>query len=307
MTTFRSNGKLLITGEYVVLDGAISLALPTKFGQSLNVENISKKGISWIAFNHDSKKWLEVFFKIDELLLKPDLNPLKKSISEEDYLLNILQTANSLNPNLLKNSGGFNVTTHLDFPKNWGLGTSSTLINNIAQWFQIDAYKLLELTFGGSGYDIAAAQHNNAITYERTKEKSNVLNIEFNPTFKEELFFVHLNKKQNSRDSIQHYRNQSKTELQKNITKISNLTSQMLTCESLKEFELLIEIHETIISKIINTLKVKSELFPDFPGAIKSLGGWGGDFVLVTGKEADIIYFKKKGYNTIIPYTQMVL
>ena len=31
--TFYSNGKLLITGEYVVLDGAKALALPTKFGQ----------------------------------------------------------------------------------------------------------------------------------------------------------------------------------------------------------------------------------------------------------------------------------
>ena len=34
---------------------------------------------------------------------------------------------------------GFKVTTKLDFPKNWGLGTSSTLINNIAQWAQVDA------------------------------------------------------------------------------------------------------------------------------------------------------------------------
>ena len=307
MTTFRSNGKLLITGEYVVLDGAISLALPTKFGQSLNAEKISKEGINWIAFNNENEKWLEAFFEIEKLLLKPDITPTAKSVSEEDYLLKILQTANSLNPRLLKETKGFNVTTDLDFPKNWGLGTSSTLINNIAQWFQIDAYKLLELTFGGSGYDIAAAQHNNAITYERTNEKSNVLNVDFNPNFKDELFFVHLNRKQNSRDSIQHYRDQSKTELQKNIMKISSLTSQFLTCETLKEFELLIEIHETIISKIINTPKVKSELFPDFPGAIKSLGGWGGDFVLVTGKTPDMNYFSKKGFNTIIPYSEMIL
>jgi hypothetical protein len=29
-------------------------------------------------------------------------------------------------------------------PKSWGLGTSSTLINNIAQWLQIDAFTLLK-------------------------------------------------------------------------------------------------------------------------------------------------------------------
>ncbi|TVZ26813.1 mevalonate kinase [Gillisia sp. Hel_I_86] len=306
MTTFRSNGKLLITGEYVVLDGAVSLSLPTKFGQSLNVEKTSKQGIHWIAFDHKNKKWLEVFFEIEEVLKKPDIAPLAGSISEEAYLLKILQTANSLNPNLLKNSDGFIVTTQLDFPKNWGLGTSSTLINNIAQWFQIDAYKLLQLTFGGSGYDIAAAQYNNAITYELSNEKRNVLNVDFDPSFKDELFFVHLNRKQNSRDSIQHYRDQSKAEMQKNIAKISSLTSQFLHCETLKEFELLVEIHETIISKILNTPKVKSELFPDFPGVVKSLGGWGGDFVLATGKEAAQDYFRGKGYKTIISYNDMV-
>jgi mevalonate kinase len=36
--TFYSNGKLLITGEYLVLDGATAFALPTKIGQNLIVE-----------------------------------------------------------------------------------------------------------------------------------------------------------------------------------------------------------------------------------------------------------------------------
>ncbi len=306
MTTFRSNGKLLITGEYVILDGAVSLALPTKYGQSLTVEKTSKSGIQWTAYDNENKIWLKVFFEIDELLLKPAVSSMS-TISEDASLLKILQTANSLNPSLLQEADGLKITTNLDFPKNWGLGTSSTLINNIAQWFKIDAYKLLALTFGGSGYDIAAAQHYNAITYELSNEISIVLNVTFDPVFKEELFFLHLNQKQNSRDSIRHYRDQSKTELQNNITKISGLTSQFLTCESLKEFELLIEIHETIISKIINTPKVKSELFPDFDGAIKSLGGWGGDFVLTTGAEDAKNYFREKGYNTIIPFTEMAL
>jgi len=307
MTTFRSNGKLLITGEYVVLDGAISLALPTRFGQSLSVEKSSKNGIQWTALNDENKSWIKAFLNIEDLTSKPDNPKLDESFTEADYLLRILQTANSLNPEILKHSGGFNITTKLEFPKNWGLGTSSTLINNIAQWFNIDAFQLLHLTFGGSGYDIAAAQHSNAITYELLNGKSNVLNVPFDPIFKEELFFVHLNRKQNSRDSIKHYRDQPKDELTKNIQKISSLTSQFMACETLKEFELLIEIHEAIISKTINFPKVKLELFQDFPGAIKSLGGWGGDFVLATGTEAAKNYFKQKGYKTIISYNDMIL
>lgn len=38
MISFKSNGKLLLTGEYLVLDGAVALALPTKMGQIMTVE-----------------------------------------------------------------------------------------------------------------------------------------------------------------------------------------------------------------------------------------------------------------------------
>ncbi|MDB4497362.1 GHMP kinase, partial [Flavobacteriaceae bacterium] len=31
LNTFYSNGKLLLTGEYLVLEGATALAVPTKF------------------------------------------------------------------------------------------------------------------------------------------------------------------------------------------------------------------------------------------------------------------------------------
>jgi hypothetical protein len=40
---------------------------------------------------------------------------------------------------------------------------------------------------------------------------------------------------------------------------------------------------------------------------IKSLGAWGGDFVLATGDDKTISYFKSKGYNTVIPYSKMAL
>ena len=36
---FYSNGKLLITGEYFVLNGALSLALPTVYGQHLEIND----------------------------------------------------------------------------------------------------------------------------------------------------------------------------------------------------------------------------------------------------------------------------
>ena len=48
-------------------------------------------------------------------------------------------------------------------------------------------------------------------------------------------------------------------------------------------------------------------LFPDFDGVIKSLGAWGGDFVMVISNENPTDYFMEKGYETVIPYEEMIL
>ena len=47
----------------------------------------------------------------------------------------------------------------------------------------------------------------------------------------------------------------------------------------------------------------------DFDGGIKSLGAWGGDFILAasaTGEETVKAYFSNKGLNTVIPYEEMI-
>ena len=49
--TFYSNGKLFITGEYVVLDGGIAFSLPTKFGQNLIAEENENDYIYWKSYD----------------------------------------------------------------------------------------------------------------------------------------------------------------------------------------------------------------------------------------------------------------
>lgn len=300
---FFSNGKLLITGEYVVLDGALSLAVPTKFGQSLQVKPAKDGVLSWTALDKDRKVWFKTRLNFDGRNFIPDSsNPSEK----EKRLQQLFSEAYRINPQLFVDNKGFYFTTIIDFPQKWGLGSSSTLINNFARWVGIDPYLLLEKTFGGSGYDIAAAQTNYPFTYQLTKEGRRALVSNFDPAFKEDLFFVHLNQKQNSRDSISHYRLQPTDLLEDTILKISAVTQRIIHCTSLAEFQLFIDVHETLISKLINTPKIKSEMFPDFPGAIKSLGGWGGDFLLATGREEEKEYFRRKGYSTILSYSEMV-
>lgn len=309
MKKFYSNGKLLISGEYVVLDGATALAVPTSYGQSLTVEELdNQEGLRWKSYDSNGKLWMDEMFILNGRKVSTKalaIDPKQKVLQQR--LEQILTIANTFNPEILDSQKGYSVTTHLDFPGNWGLGSSSTLINNLADWFEIDAFELLKQTFGGSGYDIASAQNDHPITFSRKGDEVKVLAAPFNPSFKEELFFVHLNRKQSSRESIQHYREQPKQKLKDNIEKISGITHQLIGAETMLEFELLLEIHESIISTLINRPRIKSELFPDYPRKIKSLGGWGGDFILATGNDPEVAYFRQKGYNTIIPYSKMVL
>lgn len=300
--TFYSNGKLLITGEYLILDGAKGLALPTKMGQNLNVEDTNSGNIHWKSYDADESIWFEEILSFQEIQ-----NNTITTESVKATLIKILQVANTMNSNVFSNSEGFAVTTQLSFPRNWGLGTSSTLINNIAQWFQIDAFELLQQSFGGSGYDIACAQNNSPITYVLLDGKPRVEKVVFKPEFAQNLYFVYLNQKRNSKSAIADYHTNKTKQLSSYIAAINTLTQDIIEANNLELFTQLISQHETVLSEILKTKTVKDTLFPDFDGAVKSLGAWGGDFVMIVSKENPIPYFVSKGYETVIPYREMIL
>jgi mevalonate kinase len=301
--TFYSNGKLLITGEYLVLDGAKALALPTKFGQTLIIEEGTNQEISWISYDADGSIWFE-----DSISFAEILNPTNSEVETvKTTLVTILHEAYLLNPGLIKSSSGYHVTTHLTFPKKWGLGTSSTLINNIAQWLQIDAFKLLKTSFGGSGYDIACAQNASPILYHLEKDGQMVEKVTFNPTFTNSIYFVYLNKKQSSKSSIAKYQQHKAQDLDESIRTIDKITQELLNSGNIRSFAQAIASHEAEMSRILEMKTVHETLFSDFEGGIKSLGAWGGDFILVTTETNPTTYFAAKGYNTILSYEEMIL
>lgn len=300
--TFYSNGKLLISGEYLILDGAKGLALPTKMGQNLIVEETQTKSIHWKSYDADGSIWFEETLSFQEI---QDNTTTTESVKAT--LIKILQVANTMNSNVFSNSEGLAVTTQLSFLRNWGLGTSSTLINNIAQWFQIDAFELLHQSFGGSGYDIACAQNNTPITYSIVNGKPKIAQVVFEPEFAKNLYFVYLNKKRNSKSAIAEYHSNKTNQLTDYIATIDTLTQDIIAANNIDVFTQLLHQHETLLSALLKTETVKNTLFPEFDGTIKSLGAWGGDFVLVVSKENPKSYFVAKGYETVIPYQEMIL
>jgi mevalonate kinase len=300
--TFYSNGKLLITGEYLVLDGAKSLALPTKYGQNLSVEKGTNQEIKWTSFDADESVWFDETISFKAIKTKS----VFENESVKNTLIAILHEAYLLNPKQIDSSEGFVVATQLTFPRKWGLGTSSTLINNIAQWFKVNAFVLLKNSFGGSGYDIACAQNDCPIVYHLEKGKPIVEKVIFNPIFTSAIYFVYLNQKQSSKEAIASY-NAKKSNLECYKKTINKITDIVLKSNDHNAFSQALNDHEKELSSMLEVKTVKDTLFPDFKSTIKSLGAWGGDFVMAVSKEDPTSYFVSKGYETVIPYRKMIL
>jgi len=300
--TFYSNGKLLLTGEYVVLDGAKALAVPTRFGQNLIVKKGNNQQINWISFDSDESIWFQDTITFSDIKNK---HLQENNHSVKNTLIEILHQAFIQN-NAFLNEEGYEIETHLTFPQIWGLGTSSTLINNIGQWLQINAFELLNKSFGGSGYDVACAQTNSPIIYQLENEVPHFKTVHFNPKFKENIHFVYLNQKQSSKSAISNYLTQ-RHKVNKVISKINAITYEAIDCKEEKEFAKLMEQHEIIMSDVLEKKTVQENLFPDFKGVVKSLGAWGGDFVMVLSKENPTAYFIKNGYPVVLSYDEMIL
>ena len=294
-----SSGKVLLTGEYVILDGALSLASPTKFGQHLKLEENQSNLINWKSINYDGKIWFECTIKNENLEIK---STSSKRVS--NTLIRIINLIREYSPSFLKNQGS-DISTNLTFDKNWGLGSSSTLISNLATLSGVDPYILNNKIFKGSSYDIACANSISPIVYQLREGVRNIDEVSFKPPFHEKIYFIYLNKKQSSISEIENYNNKKVSE--STINEISNITSMILQCNSIEAYDELIESHELIISKLISKPTIKETLFKDFNGSIKSLGAWGGDMIMATSHSDPNRYFKEKGYSTIFRYEELLV
>lgn len=299
----RAHGKLLLTGEYFVLDGATALALPVGYGQTLRVEKKEMPGsLTWASKNDDGTVWFQAEYEL------PGLLPLASTDEKtSDILASILKACRRQNSGFLTDNRGYNVTTQNDFPREWGLGTSSTLIAALARWANVDPYAVLFDTFGGSGYDIACAYAEGPILYRLDGQMPTVQPVQFDPPFAQSLYFVYLGKKQDSRDGILRYRERVRgnTAL---IAEISRLTEYFLAASSLSDLDAVIHEHENLIARALDLPRAKELYFKDFWGEIKSLGAWGGDFVLATSERSVLEtehYFSGKELGTVLNWKAM--
>jgi mevalonate kinase len=303
---FYGHGKLLLSGEYLVLDGALALALPTTVGQSMSIKyrQSYQPTLNWKSTDHSGKVWFESDFEFWHF------GPIKKSDEEKQlFIQKVLKSVRQLNPHFLSDDVDVFVETKLEFPIDWGLGSSSTLLYNIAQWAYVSPFELLKRSLGGSGYDVACAQSMGPIHYQLVDQKPQWSTVQFDPKFREDVYFIYLGKKQDSQEAVASYREKKIENKQFYVDQISLITKEMSTTNEIQSFNRLIVEHEKIMSEVLGMTTIKELRFSDFWGEVKSLGAWGGDFALVTSQrsfEETRNYFVSKGLETIIPFDEIV-
>ncbi len=316
---FRSHGKLMITGEYLVLAGARCLAMPVCFGQSMHVQRTAHGGglqLEWISRVRGAQ-WLHVVFtgpewRIDHQPGSGELPGNKVSdrqMASARFIRSVLQAAQSCSGDFLSGGGGWRVVSELDFDLSWGLGSSSSLISNIAWWADISPFELFFKTSGGSAYDIACARSHQPIlfTYKGRHRLPDFQPVMFNPPFSDKLVFVYSGNKQSSAESLMGFDPRSVNREQRRM--ISSISERMCVTGSLQEFMQAMHHHEAITAGVLKKNPVQPDRFDDFPGAIKSLGAWGGDFLLAASdrpQEETIAYFRQRRHDPIIPFNDMI-
>ncbi|WP_341905307.1 GYDIA family GHMP kinase [Fluviicola taffensis] len=289
--TYKASGKLMLFGEYLVLNGSDCLAFPLKFGQTLSVTKSDE--IIWESHSKHGI-WFSASLSDDFTILDTN-NEEVAAILRQLFLV-----IRSEKPDLDFNQ---KFKIEANFELNWGLGSSSTLISLLGQWSGVETRKLLEASFGGSGYDVACATANAPILYANGKIKKEVHLPE---SITDKLLFIYLGNKQNSREEIKRFK--KKEVAQHQIETMNAMISNALQTDKIEVFEQQLNLSEELISSIIGTIQLKQRFFADYPYSIKSLGAWGGDFFMATYRDLKTAknYFEENGYDILFTYQEFI-
>lgn len=286
-----------------MLDGASAFAVPTKMGQKMTVKNSRGSDLVWECLDKDGNSWFNSHISLYDFSA---INTTDQAIS--DKIQKILKNAVRQNSEFLSKWNGFKVETQLEFPRNWGLGSSSTLYQLVSDWADVNALILYFKVEHGSGYDVACSGAGTPILYFANDDEVSYTPVDFKPSFKKNLYFVHLNQKADTSIGIKEYLKAVKKK-KAFVTSATEISEAMSEAKDVSTFSALMDKHEDLVAHHTGFKKVKDERFSDYHGSVKSLGAWGGDFALATSSKSATdtkAYFSGKGYNTVLSYDEMI-
>lgn len=286
---YYAHGKFLLTAEYLVMAGADAIVLPLNKGQHLSLLEDEHEQLRW-------ESWYE-----GELWFQADFNAHNFDVLETEdqfraaFISRILKEAKEL-AKKEKSFQAKKIITELEFSPDWGLGSSSTLIVNVSRLFDINAFDLHKRVSRGSGFDVAAGMSTYPFRYRLKKNKREMMPVRIPELFFNHTFFVYLGQKADSGIAVEEFSQQDK-DLKIPVKYINEISGQFTEVESVRELSRITNEHEQFMSDVLG-MPSPTDRFADYPYGMKSLGAWGGDFIMAIhpkGKQEVERYFKHKG------------
>ena len=199
---FHANAKLMISGEYLVIDGALALCVPLNVGQGLKVTEIEPNDdalIYWEA-REMGESWFRATFSANDFSIRDTTDD---SVAERLKLF--FAAITEFAPGCFSKGKSYKFETNNEFKRQWGLGTSSALIANLSRWAGINPFDLHFSVSNSSGYDVATAMSGGPILYQVKNKVPSVRSANFYPPFSDQLYLVYLGNKLFSDSEVTRY------------------------------------------------------------------------------------------------------
>ena len=293
MESIFSHAKLILMGEYAVLHGTNAICLPLRTGQKLDVKNTLPGQIHW--------KWsFEDTILADFTLASESLEIIETNAGNAQWAIDLILFIRQQNPAFLKNKG-CNLHFINLFPPEWGLGSSSATISSLCRFAEVNPYLVNEQLMGGSGADIACTTAEEWFLYRRSLPDPDIWQIPTEYPFPQNTFFIYSGQKQ---ETAGHLKKIARSENKANGAiwpEINKFILRFLAASTLPEAFKIIDDHELLIASQIQKQPI-GNTFKGFPGKVKSLGAWGGDFFMALSQQPPGFvknYFSKKGYDKV--------
>ncbi len=303
MQSFYAPGKILLVGEYTVIKGFEGLAVPVKSGQWMDVWEFDSPGNAedrfiFNALDSRGASWFSESFDISNLKSNSlETNAVKSNVADENFENNEshLSKLLALVPESFWKSGkSYRFETRLEFDRSSGLGSSSTFVQLMSNYFKLDPFQVQDLVFGGSGYDVAIAAVQKPLIYWRNEQGVHFRQWKLNSELTKDWKVVFLGNKVNSRtstsqvsDMLEDLSNDENYRMQ--IQKIIEIVRD---AQELMALETGIEMYQMFLSQLLGMVTPYTYfgVKPLPRGVCKWLGAWGGDMLLVNSVVWDAYY-----------------
>jgi hypothetical protein len=203
---------------------------------------------------------------------------------------------------------GYAIQSVYNYPARMDPGSRPALIASVAEWFNINPFRLNRVVMQDAGYGIAGARSSRPILYQMVDARPEYEQITLASSCTENIYFVYAGDREDLsaiREKIEQARNLSQI-----IPKIREINKHIVQSDSLEEFEQAMVGYEQLLSGVLEEKTFQQRLFGDFPGVIKPMVSNNSIFLLVTwqGTREELTkYFAGHHLSTLFHWNDLIV